>query len=177
MSSSIFDFAQEFFFLCLVGRGVQARKKKKKKNSNLLVKSVRSGVWWLFFLVESSLCVVHLVVVLCGGAAVRGVHVSVDGRGDAAAAVLVVVGQRQAQQAGAGGQVDVLHVLHLRPTHGTQLKGKEEENIEHQVDSFLNHLYMSLFFKSQFMGTNQRLKGGVYRQLGCETRLITSLNL
>lgn len=177
MSSSIFDFAQEFFFLCLVGRGVQARKKKKKKLKPAGKKCSQWSLVAFFFLVESSLCVVHLVVVLCGGAAVRGVHVSVDGRGDAAAAVLVVVGQRQAQQAGAGGQVDVLHVLHLRPTHGTQLKGKEEENIEHQVDSFLNHLYMSLFFKSQFMGTNQRLKGGVYRQLGCETRLITSLNL
>ena len=103
-----------------------------------------------FFLVESSLCVVHLVVVLCGGAAVRGVHVSVDGCGDAAAAVLVVVGQRQAQQAGAGGQVDVLHVLHLRPAHGTQLKGKEEGKIEHQVDFFWSFVHgetpLSLFF-------------------------------
>lgn len=47
-----------------------------------------------------------------------------DGRREAAAAVLVVVGQRQVQQAGAGGQVDVLHVLHLRAAHGTQLQEK-----------------------------------------------------
>lgn len=70
---------------------------------------------------------VDLVVVLCGRAAVGRGHFSVDGRGDAAA-VLVVVGQRQVQQAGAGRQVDVLHVLHLRPTHRTQLgKGKKKK--------------------------------------------------
>lgn len=55
---------------------------------------------------------VELVFVLRGGAAVRGVSVSVDGSGNAAA-VLVVVVQRQAEEAGAGGQVDVLHVLHV----------------------------------------------------------------
>lgn len=60
---------------------------------------------------ELSLCVVDLVVVVRGRAAVR-IHFSADGRGNAAA-VLVVVGQRQVQQAGAGGQVDVLHMLHL----------------------------------------------------------------
>lgn len=69
---------------------------------------------------------VDLVVVLCRGAAVRRSHLSVDGRWYAAAAVLVVVSQRQVQQAGAGGQVDVLHVLHLRPTHRTQLKERKE---------------------------------------------------
>lgn len=77
--------------------------------------------WESFFVF---LRVVHLVVVLCGGAG----GVSADGggaaAGAAAAAVLVVVGERQAQQAGAGGQVDVLHVLHVRPAHGTQLRGK-----------------------------------------------------
>ena len=73
---------------------------------------------------QSPLCVVDLVLVLCGRAAVRS-QFSVDGRGDAAA-VLVVVGQRQVQQAGAGGQVDVLHVLHLRPAHGTQLREREK---------------------------------------------------
>lgn len=62
---------------------------------------------------ELSLCVVDLVFVLCGRAAVRGSHLSVDGCGDAAAPVLVVVCQRQVKQAGAGGQVDVLHMLHL----------------------------------------------------------------
>lgn len=68
-----------------------------------------------------SLRVVELVVVLC--VALRRRRFPVDGRRDvAAAAVLVVVGQRQVQQAGAGGQVDVLHVIHLQPTHGTQLK-------------------------------------------------------
>lgn len=82
---------------------------------------------------ELSLCVVDLVVVLRGRAAVRGSHSSVDGCGNTAA-VLVVVGQRQVQQAGAGGQVDVLHVLHLRPTHRTQLKegmekGKKNKNV------------------------------------------------
>lgn len=74
---------------------------------------------------ELSLCVVHFVFILCGGTSVRGGHVSVDGRGDAVAE-LVVVGQRQVQQAGAGGQVDVLHMLHLRPTHRTQLRAKIE---------------------------------------------------
>lgn len=66
----------------------------------------------------------------------RRSHLSVDGRRYAAAAVLVVVGQRQVQQAGAGGQVDVLHVLHLRPTHRTQLKERKErkkKSIKHQV--------------------------------------------
>lgn len=78
-------------------------------------------------LAESSLCVVDLVVVLGGRAAVGGGHFSVDGGGDGAAE-LVVVGQCQVQQAGAGGQVDVLHVLHLRPTHGTQLReGKKKK--------------------------------------------------
>lgn len=67
-----------------------------------------------------SLCVVELVFILCGGAGVRRGRVSVDGCGNIAA-VLVVV--RQRQEAGASGQVDVLHVLHLRSTHGTQLGG------------------------------------------------------
>lgn len=75
---------------------------------------------WLSFMASS--CVVDLVLVLRGGA-VRG-HFSADGRRDAAA-VLVVVGQRQVQQAGAGGQVDVLHVLHLRPTHRTHLRERK----------------------------------------------------
>lgn len=55
---------------------------------------------------------VDLLFILGGGAGVRGGCVSVDGCWDAAV-VFVVVGQRQVQQAGAGGQVDVLHVLHL----------------------------------------------------------------
>lgn len=53
---------------------------------------------------------------------VRRRQVSVDGGWDGSA-VLVVVGQRQVQQAGAGGQVDVLHVIHLRATHRAQLSG------------------------------------------------------
>lgn len=53
---------------------------------------------------------------------VRRRQVSVDGGWDGGA-VLVVVGQRQVQQAGAGGQVDVLHVVHLGATHGAQLRG------------------------------------------------------
>lgn len=65
------------------------------------------------------LCVVELVFVV--GAAVRRGCVSVDGGGDAAVELVVVV-QRQVQEAGAGGQVDVLHVLHVRPTHRTQLR-------------------------------------------------------
>ena len=82
---------------------------------------------------EMSLCVVDLVVVLCGGTAVRRGHVSVDGRWDAAAVLLlVVVGERQAQQAGAGGKVDVLNVLHLRATHRTQLREeKKKKSIKH----------------------------------------------
>lgn len=54
------------------------------------------------------------------------------GRRDAASAppaVLVVVGQRQAQQAGAGGQVHVLDVLHLRTAHGTQLRGGRDSRV------------------------------------------------
>lgn len=66
-----------------------------------------------FFSPPFSSRVVHLVVELCGRAAVRGGRLPADGRREAAAAVLVVVGQRQVEQAGAGGQVDVLHVLHL----------------------------------------------------------------
>lgn len=92
------------------------------------LQSVQSGVRWAF--VELSLRVVDLVVVLCGRAAVRRSHFSVDGCRDAAAgaaAMLVVVSQCQVQQAGAGGQVDVLHVLHLRPAHRTQLRGKERK--------------------------------------------------
>ena len=80
---------------------------------------------------ELSLCVVDLVLVLCCRAAVRRSQFSVDGCGGAA--VLVVVGQRQVQQAGAGGQVDVLHVLHLRPTHGTQLRDRKEKSSKHRV--------------------------------------------
>lgn len=79
-------------------------------------------VFTVEFLVVPSLCVVELVFILCGGAGVRRGRVSVDGRGNIAA-VLVVVRQRQVQEAGASGQVDVLHVLHLRSTHGTQLGG------------------------------------------------------
>lgn len=41
--------------------------------------------------------------------------------------VLVVVGQLQVQQAGAGGQVDVLHVIHLGATHRAQLKGQRAQ--------------------------------------------------
>lgn len=64
---------------------------------------------------------VELVVVFC--VALRRRRFSVDGRRDVTAtAVLMVVGERQVQQAGAGGKVDVLHVIHLQPTHGTQLK-------------------------------------------------------
>lgn len=77
-------------------------------------------VFTVEFLVVPSLCVVELVFILCGGAGVRRGRVSVDGCGNIAA-VLVVV--RQRQEAGASGQVDVLHVLHLRSTHGTQLGG------------------------------------------------------
>lgn len=79
--------------------------------------------------------VVHLVVELCGRAAVRGGRFPADGRREAAAAVLVVVGQRQVEQAGAGGQVDVLHVLHLRAAHGTQLQDEEKKkrSVEKQV--------------------------------------------
>lgn len=83
-------------------------------------------VFTVEFLVVPSLCVVELVFILCGGAGVRRGRVSVDGRGNIAA-VLVVVRQRQVQEAGASGQVDVLHVLHLRSTHGTQLGGEIEE--------------------------------------------------
>lgn len=83
-------------------------------------------VFTVEFLVVPSLCVVELVFILCGGAGVRRGRVSVDGCGNIAA-VLVVVRQRQVQEAGASGQVDVLHVLHLRSTHGTQLGGIEEE--------------------------------------------------
>lgn len=50
-------------------------------------------------------------------------QLSVDGGRDAAAAPLVVVGQRQVEQAGAGWQVDVLHVIHLGATHRAQLEG------------------------------------------------------
>lgn len=64
------------------------------------------------------------MLILCGGAGVRGQLLSADGCRDAAA-VPVVVGQRQVQQAGACGQVDVLHMVHLCPTHRTQLKGKK----------------------------------------------------
>lgn len=54
---------------------------------------------------------------------VRLRQVSVDGGWDGGA-VLVVVGQRQVQQAGAGGQVDVLQVVHLGATHRAQLRGE-----------------------------------------------------
>lgn len=118
--------------MCLVADGVQAGNAVGQEmfllNETFIwlvqIQSVHSGVWWLF--VELSLCVVDLVFVLCGRAAVRRSHFSVDGRRDvaaaASAAMLVVVGHGQIEQAGAGGQVDVLHVLHLRPTHRTQLK-------------------------------------------------------
>lgn len=65
--------------------------------------------------------VVHLGLVF----RVRRRQFSVDG-GREAAAVLVVVGQRQVQQAGAGGQVDVLHVVHLRAAHRAELTGGRE---------------------------------------------------
>jgi len=88
---------------------------------------------------ESSSCVVALVIVLRCRAAVRRRHFSVDGRGDAAA-VLVVVRQRQVQQAGAGGQVDVLHVLHLRPTHGTRLRERREPSTQWALNSSFHHI-------------------------------------
>lgn len=50
--------------------------------------------------------------VLVVGAAVRGGHVSVDGSWDATA-LLVVVCQSEAEQAGACGQVHMLNVLHV----------------------------------------------------------------
>lgn len=90
-------------------------------NFNLAGIASKSPLWSWVGVVEMSLCVVDLVVVFCGGAAVRRGHVSVYGCWDAATVLLVVVSQRQAEQAGAGGQVDVLHVLHLRSTHRTQL--------------------------------------------------------
>lgn len=83
-------------------------------------------VFTVEFLVVPSLCVVELVFILCGGAGVRRGRVSVDGCGNIAA-VLVVVRQRQVQEAGASGQIDVLHVLHLRATHGTQLGGESRK--------------------------------------------------
>lgn len=43
--------------------------------------------------------------------------------------MLVVVRQRQVQQAGAGGQVDVLHVVHLRATHRAELTGAREPRL------------------------------------------------
>lgn len=86
------------------------------------MESRQERVCWVSM--ESPLSVVELVLVLCGGAGVRGLRVSADGCRDAAA-VLVVVGQRQVQQAGACGQVNVLHMLHLRPTHGAQLSRTE----------------------------------------------------
>lgn len=77
---------------------------------------------------------VELVFILSGGAGVRRGQVSVDGRWNAAA-VLVVIGQRQVQEAGASGKVDVLNVLHLGPTHGTQLRRRKEgkKNSQQQV--------------------------------------------
>lgn len=59
--------------------------------------------------------------VLVVGAAVRRGHVSVDGCWDVTA-VLVVVRQSEAEQTGACGQVHVLNMLHIGPTHRTQLK-------------------------------------------------------
>lgn len=111
----------------LVVRGVQAGDRQTDEKCSFLMKSGWLSVKVFWSLVESPLCVVDLVLILCGRAAVRS-QFSVDGRGDAAA-VLVVVGQRQVQQAGAGGQVDVLHVLHLRPTHGTQLRERERREL------------------------------------------------
>lgn len=57
-------------------------------------------------------CVVDLGFILCGGAGVGRSCASVDGCWDAAV-VLVVVGQCQAEQTGAGGKVDMLDVLHI----------------------------------------------------------------
>ena len=71
--------------------------------------------------------VVELGLVLC----VRRRQVSVDGGSDGGA-VLVVVGQRQVQQAGAGGQVDVLHVIHLGATHRAQLGRSGEVGLNHK---------------------------------------------
>lgn len=65
---------------------------------------------------------VHLRLVF----GVRRRQLSVDG-GRKAAVVLVVVGHLQVQQAGAGGQVDVLHVIHLGATHRAQLKGQRAQ--------------------------------------------------
>ena len=59
-------------------------------------------------------------VVVLGGAAVRR-HASVDGLG---AAAVVVAGQ--VEEAGAGGQVHVLDVFHLRSAHRTQLWERAE---------------------------------------------------
>lgn len=91
-----------------------------------------SALWfrrfYAFGMSESSerrpLRVVHLGLVF----RVRRRQFSVDG-GREAAAVLVVVGQRQVQQAGAGGQVDVLHVVHLRATHRAELTGARETRL------------------------------------------------
>lgn len=82
-------------------------------NFNLAGIVPKCPLWSLMGIVKMSLCVVDLVVILCGGAAVRRGYVSVDRGWDATAVLLVVVSQRQAQQAGAGGQVDMLHMLHL----------------------------------------------------------------
>lgn len=70
------------------------------------------------------------MLILRGGASVRGQHLSADGGRDAAAAVLVVVGQRQVQQAGACGQVDMLHMVHVCPTHRTQLRERKEKEFD-----------------------------------------------
>ena len=92
------------------------------KDQNLSGSSSRAAtVQFGVFQAESSSCVVDLMFVLCGGAGVGGGRFPADGCGDAAV-VLVVVGQRQVEQAGAGGQVDVLHVLHIAAAHGTQLR-------------------------------------------------------
>lgn len=64
-------------------------------------------------------------------AVVRGGQIAADGRGDAAAHHVVgtLAAHGQVEQAGAGGQVDVLNVLHLRATHRTQLPGNRKPHI------------------------------------------------
>ena len=96
----------------------------------------KPGFWELPNLIgcdEGGLVVVDLLlvgVVVLGGAGVRG-HASVDGLGTTA---VVVAGQ--VEEAGAGGQVDVLDVFHLRSAHRTQLWQRERER-ERTFKNFL----------------------------------------
>lgn len=100
----ISDYAPEFLY---VWRFIESRQETQMDetvsskcsliNFNLAGRVSKHSSWHLVGSVEMSLCVVDLVVVLCGGTAVRRGDVSVDGRWDTAAVLLVVVGQRQAQ--------------------------------------------------------------------------------